>query len=82
MLKRIAKVVLIVVAISLLLSGIAWASTPEITIKVNGVALSSEIPPLIVSSSTMVPMRTICAYCLLLTAYSKPASRLTALVDN
>jgi len=60
MLKRIAKVVLIVVAISLLLSGIAWASTPEITIKVNGVALSSEIPPLIVSSSTMVPMRTIC----------------------
>ncbi|MHB8840499.1 MAG: copper amine oxidase N-terminal domain-containing protein [Candidatus Aquicultor sp.] len=58
--KRIVKVALIVATISILLSGTAWASTPEITVKVNGVALSSEIPPLIVSSRTMVPMRTIC----------------------
>lgn len=58
--KRIAQVTLVVLALLLMFSGIAWASTPQITIKVNGVALSSQIPPLIVSSRTMVPMRTIC----------------------
>ncbi|HEY3375419.1 MAG TPA: copper amine oxidase N-terminal domain-containing protein [Candidatus Aquicultor sp.] len=56
--KRALRVVLVVLAAFLLSSGTAWASS-EISIKVNGVGLSTEIPPLIVSNRTMVPMRSI-----------------------
>lgn len=58
--KHLFKVVFVALILVLLSSATAWASSSEITIKVNGVGLSSEIPPLIVSGRTMVPMRTIC----------------------
>lgn len=50
---------IILLTISFLTPGMAWATTSEITVKVNGVVLSSEIPPLIVAGRTMVPVRTI-----------------------
>lgn len=58
--KRSLAVVVLILAIIVLSSGMALASMAEVAIKVNGVGLSTEIPPLVVSGRTMVPMRTIC----------------------